>query len=1595
LKIVKVIGASIGVIVCFFYLGCGGGVQMAEAAHQTVTPLVIATKILPSAVVGTPYVAVLDATGGTLGYTWKLSSGTLPSGLTLAATTGVISGTPSAPGNFSFTVNVTDASKPNQKMSTSMSISVAALPLAIVPPSLPAAAYGQAYAQTLQATGGVPTYKWSITSGSLPSGLTLSSGGLISGTPAASGTSTFTVTVQDSGSSIQKASIGITIIVAQAQLQIIPATLPAVVAGTSYAQTLQATGGTPSYRWSVISGSLPAGLSLSPTGTISGVASTIGSSTFTASVSDSSVPTQTASAAFNITVSATKLAITASALPSVAIGSSYSQSFKAAGGTAPYTWSISSGSLPAGLSLSPSTGTISGVPSVSGTVKFTVTVSDSSSPAQTASAATSIVVSPTTLAIVASALPSTQVGTPYSQALKASGGTTSYTWSITSGKLPSGLTLTPSTGTISGVPTSSGVANFTATVVDSSSPAQAASASTTVAVSPVLLTITSSALSSVSVGSPYSQALQATGGATPYKWVITSGSLPSGLTLSPSTGTISGTPSLSGNSTFTVTVTDNSSPVQITSTTTSLAVTPSTSVAPTPLSITTWQMASGTVGTGYSQALQASGGTAPYTWLFSAGQLPAGLSISTAGVISGTPTTGGTFNFTVTANDSGSPAQTQSATLAMTLTSPQMLFVPPPVPGTPSLSLYPTSAVAPRGSYQSVTAIMNGVNDKTVTWTTDGGTIVGTNPCVVNEPCTVALTTTTPGTYHLTATSNATGSVTAASTITFTGSPTPVSGHPRLLLTSAMLPGLRAKANSSNPLFAAVKTNAVNLLTADSAQWSWTCNGGTGLPATDQTGNLGTEYDANLYAFMALVDPSDGAYKWGCYAHDMWVYLTVHVVSQSVQIGQDRFRYTGKALALTTDWLMGSNLLNPTEQAQSAAFLHYLGKQVLSNSNGGNPPVTGYNSSAQFNTGGEYDLVGQRAMGNNYMEGKFLIGAALGITFNDSTGEDPTLTNCAGGRYAVCPDYSANSLRAYWNYFTGSYLYKQYAHLEDPSVSWPAYQATYNNLPSQPVCQSSYSSTTPVPCFGDGRGGGPSEGNGYGYSVYSVRYAMNAIYTAGMDDPLLYGPQMSLVSSSWWDLNANAELTYLAGQYGSTGPQRWAYFSNGDTASYSRFPYFYPQLAADMTFASYFGRNTDALLWPILNTAAYGVSNFMTSDLVNSTSESLAIDMFISLPSGDPTANPPADPRPSLPADNYIAGNQNLFARTGWTTNDTTFATYCNNALASHEHEYCGRFDIFSKGEYITKGQVVFDDDYNGAMADSTNSNLASYLNNPSSTQCASSGGSWCYVWQSVQFGGEFDGGSQQGSVTLNHSELPGHVAFNADLANVYNGSAQNSHVSTYTGVDAASRSLVYLRGTNQVAYYDRGSTTGNAWDKSLYLTSTGPLKISGNTASWTTRSTAQRAYLTSLLPVGASVADIGLDPLASTYQLANDWEPFSRVKIDAGNIASTRFLTVLEWGSAGASKSTTTLIQSTSGQNFDGALVGSSLVMFMRTWPATLTNVTYPASGATTHYISDLTPNTSYTISGTGAPTSATTDTAGVLTFTAAGTGNITITGK
>jgi Putative Ig domain len=277
------------------------------------------------------------------------------------------------------------------------------------------------------------------------------------------------------------------------------------------------------------------------------------------------------------------------------------------------------------------------------------------------------------LAITTSSLPTGQVGTAYSAALTATGGTAPYAWSLSGGTLPAGLKLNTSTGAITGIPTAAAsAAALTISVTDSGSPAQSKSVNlslTIAAAGAASLSISTISLPNGELGTAYSSTLAAHGGTTPYSWSLTSGTLPAGLILTPAAGIISGTPTAAVNAaSLTFMVTDSSTPAQTQSVTLNLTITATT---PSPLSITTMSLPSGQVGAAYTTTLTASGGTTPYTWSLTSGTLPAGLILApSTGIISGTPTANATATslaFTVT--DSSTPAQNQSVTLSLTVSS--------------------------------------------------------------------------------------------------------------------------------------------------------------------------------------------------------------------------------------------------------------------------------------------------------------------------------------------------------------------------------------------------------------------------------------------------------------------------------------------------------------------------------------------------------------------------------------------------------------------------------------------------------------------------------------------------------------------------------------------------------------------------------------------------------------------------------------------------------------------------------------------------------------------------------------------------------------
>ncbi len=538
---------------------------------------------------------------------------------------------------------MTDSANATATQPLSITIAPALPPLQINTASLPIASLGQTYGQSLTATGGTGTYSWSVTSGSLPGGLSLSSNGQISGTPTAPGTSNFTVAVND-GKTTTTRPLTITV---SAPFSIDTTPLPGGTVGVAYQTTLTATGIAP-YTWTLASGQLPDGLTLNTlTGVIRGTPTRAGAFAFKVQATDSTLAT--ASADLSITIRAPLAVTTASILSTGSAGASYVQAFTAGGGLSPYTWSLT-GTLPAGLNFSTS-GRLTGIPTQVGSFPITVQVTDAASAKANAQYVLQVV---SGLAIATPpVLPSATSGVPYSFTLQPAGGTAPYQWIVTSGSIPNGLTFT-SAGLISGTPTSSGTFNFSVNLTDANSNTAQKAFTLTVA-GPLL--ITSTALPPGFTGAPYSQTFSASGGAPPYSWSVSSGSLPAGLILEAPTGVLTGTPTATGNFQFTVTLTDANSISAQRQFTVSIA---------TGLSITTpGQLPPATAGSAYRFELAASGGNAPYSFSIVQGNLPAGLSLNgAAGTIEGTPTAAGTFNFTAQVSD----ASNLTATRALTLT---------------------------------------------------------------------------------------------------------------------------------------------------------------------------------------------------------------------------------------------------------------------------------------------------------------------------------------------------------------------------------------------------------------------------------------------------------------------------------------------------------------------------------------------------------------------------------------------------------------------------------------------------------------------------------------------------------------------------------------------------------------------------------------------------------------------------------------------------------------------------------------------------------------------------------------------------------------
>ncbi len=625
--------------------GCYG-----EAAYMLVIncqPLSITTATLPNALAGALYNQSLALSGGSGQIDWAISAGSLPTGLNLHPISGVVSGVATVTGTFNFTAKAT-VNSTGCFTTKAFSITISCQTVTVNEASLPVATLNAPYNQTVTQSGGIGNIAWTVSGGSLPANLVLSSGGQITGTPTALGSFPVTLRATDANGCFGEKAF--TLVVNCASFNISPATLNQGTVNVAYSQQLSQTGATNSITWSLFSGSLPTNLTLTSGGLISGTPNVAGSFPITIRATESGTGCFT-DKAYTLVINCQTISVSPVSLPGGTVGTAYNQSVTQSGGLGTITWSVSAGSLPTGLALNPANGAITNTPTVSGTFNFTLRATDGNGcfgerAYQVIIGCQSLSLSPTTLNPI-------QIATAYSQQLSVVGAAGAANWTISAGAPPSGVTLNPTSGLLSGTPNVSGSFNFTAQATLQPSGCVAQQAYTLVVNCPAI-NVSPTALNSAKMGIPFSQQLSQTGGVGSITWSVESGSLPSNINLS-ANGLLSGTPITSGNYPVTIRATDSNGCFGQRSYTLVVGTCPS-------ITITPGTLPNGLIGTNYSQTLTASGGAPGYNFTVS-GNLPSGVTLSPTGVLSGTPNSVGTFNFLATATDQSGCTGTQAYSL--------------------------------------------------------------------------------------------------------------------------------------------------------------------------------------------------------------------------------------------------------------------------------------------------------------------------------------------------------------------------------------------------------------------------------------------------------------------------------------------------------------------------------------------------------------------------------------------------------------------------------------------------------------------------------------------------------------------------------------------------------------------------------------------------------------------------------------------------------------------------------------------------------------------------------------------------------------------
>lgn len=646
-------------VVAIDAFGCAGNLTFHVIIDPPACPTFTLTPpTLPGATQGAPYSQILTPSGGTAPFSWTVTAGAPPQGLALDPVTGELAGVPVESGTYAFDVTASGADLCTGTLGYSLQVGCPTITLLPIGRQLPDAFAGLPYLTNITANGGTAPYTFEIIQGTTHDGIYFGEGGTVFGVTEGPGTKIFNVRAVDANGCSGEAQFRMDsqncfdgAILCDAMGDILVNFTPADLCngnaewhGTGACPSSDDIGHTPSAhaRWGTLGDCFDYGAG-STQDSLDSVAVDVsncnsgevllrfnyllgleddasldrarvevvadGGAPQVVADNGAGGPTCAGAASpglgnlrnwsgwqhLDLTVPATSTfqvrfvgetddgtansgegflvddvniqcvcpedyVVLPEALPHGTVNNFYSVTIGGDGGAPPYTFETLPGNPPpAGLSLDPLTGVLSGVPTSAGIFPFAVVVVDSNF--CKAIIFYNLLISPENCPAITFAppiLPDAFQGVFYSAVVTASGGVEPYAYQVTSGQLPDGLALDPTTGAISGTPTTSDVFSFTISAIDDEF--CVASQSYTIIVMPEgcpAITILPSVLPNPTRGVPYSQFFAAEGGVGPYEWFVTQGALPAGLLLDPASGQLFGSALVSGSFAFAVTAQDS------------------------------------------------------------------------------------------------------------------------------------------------------------------------------------------------------------------------------------------------------------------------------------------------------------------------------------------------------------------------------------------------------------------------------------------------------------------------------------------------------------------------------------------------------------------------------------------------------------------------------------------------------------------------------------------------------------------------------------------------------------------------------------------------------------------------------------------------------------------------------------------------------------------------------------------------------------------------------------------------------------------------------------------------------------------------------